>query len=111
MVITRVEHIGPTVGVWATDGEREVFAQHIDLPPTKDGIFSMLAMALMAPPYKEEPQEKPELVEMPEVEVVEVEIPMEALARAARVKETYLALVGKALPEGRVEIEEEITEV
>lgn len=85
--ITRVEQIGPTVGVWGTDGVKEVMVQIIDLPPDATGIFSALHTQLAAPPFIEKPSE-PGGVEP--IEIEPVVMPKEKLDAAARVvKERY----------------------
>lgn len=89
ITITKVETVGPTVAVWGSDGKKEVMVQMIDMPPTKDGIFSMLHTALTAPPFEEpEPTEPIEDFEPPE-DVKPEPISEEALESAINVKEKY----------------------
>lgn len=103
ITITKTEQIGPTVGIWGQDEKgRKGFTQIIDLPATKEGIFSALHTAITAPPFIEPPSE-PGGVEP--VEFEPVEIPAEKLDAAAAKKAAIDKGVKTCVFEDEVEVE------
>ncbi|MFA4972896.1 MAG: hypothetical protein WC683_09800 [bacterium] len=106
--ITRVEQIGPTVGVWGEDDKgNPCFTQHINQEPDETGIFSMLLTDLLAPEVEEKPGE-PASIRTPVVETMDAlepaPIPQAKLDAARAVVEKYNLLTEKQrrcwFPEG-----------
>ncbi|MCK9600605.1 MAG: hypothetical protein M0R06_16285 [Sphaerochaeta sp.] len=87
--ITRVEQIGPTVGVWGEDDKgNPCFTQHINQEPDETGIFSMLLTDLLAPKVKEKPSIPAEKGIEPPM-TTPSKIPQEKLNAAKAVVEKY----------------------